>query len=282
VVIANGQTADFTALQPWPILQPQWSGVVNVVGTTVAWVSGTQFDLNLISGSVILIAGVAYQTYGQPDSATQLQLFRSAGVQSGVNYQVGAPTLAAQPLPLAFGPLEGPLASVVFALGDPLNPGTLYWSNPANPDAASDQNTLEITPPSEPLISGAVWNGLVFVGSRDNLFLVRYSYLQTLGQPTAGAYQFQRLPTPSGIWSRWAICAGQDGVYYLGRDGIYRVNESGAVSITDAVLYQLFPHDGQAAAGANGLNPVDMNALTSLRLAACDNDIYFDYAAVGG
>lgn len=281
VVIANGQVADFTALQPWPILQPQWSGIVNVVGTTVTWVSGDQFDLDLLSNSVILIAGVAYQTYGQPDSVTRLQLFRSAGVQNGVNYQIASPTLAQQPLPFAFGPLEGPLAPVVFALGDPLNPGTLYWSNPATPDAASDANTLEITAPSEPLISGAVWNGLVFVGSRDNLFLVRYSYLQTLGQPTAGAYQFQRLPAPSGMWSRWAVCAGQDGVYYLGRDGVYRATEAGAVSVTDAVLYQLFPHDGEPADGANGLGPVDMNALTSLRLAACDNDIYFDYAAVG-
>lgn len=281
VNVQSNPTADYTLLQPWPIQQLPWKGIVNVVGTTVTWVSGTVFNVLLLSGQVILINGVAFQVYSQPDSTTQLQLYKSAGVQTGVSFEVSSPTISAQPLPIAFGPLEGPFAPVVFAVGDRLNPGTLYYSNSANPDGASDQNTLELCPPSEILVTGVVWNGLVFVGSRQTIFLVRYSYLQTLGQPGPVTFQFQKIPSPSGFWAPWAVCAGQDGVYFLGRDGIYKLTEAGAVSITDEVLYQLFPHDGHDAAGANGLAPIDMTNRAALRLSCCDNDLYFDYAAVG-
>lgn len=276
--IAASPQADFTLLQPWPILQLPRSGVVNVTGTRVQLVSGSPFDLALLSASVILINGVAYQTYGQPESSSVLDLFLNAGVQSGVPYLIASPVLAGQPLPFAFGPLEGPLTPVAFALGDPVNGGNFYYSNSANLDAASDQNIIEVCSPSEPLVSGAVWNGLVIVGSRDNLYLTRYSYLQTLGIPGQTTFQFQRLPSPSGMWSRWSVVAGPDGVYFLGRDGIYRATEQGAQSITDERLYPIFPHDGQAGTQTYNTIAPDMTNLSGLRLSAGDQDIYFDYA----
>src|ERR1700733_9375247 len=289
IIIAN-PSPDPTLFQPWPVLFPARSGGVNVAGTSVVWVAGDEFDLNLVANTVILINGVVYQTFGQPTSATLLQLTLSAGTQSNVTYVIASPTLAAQPLPYAFGPLEGPFAPVLFALGDTENAGTLYYTNSSNADAAADSNTLEICAPSEPLISGQVWNGLVFVGSRDNLFVVRYSYLTnlTIGVSTGNpiVYQFTRIPAPSGMWSTWATCRGPNGVYFLGRDSIYMATDSGAVSITDATLYPLFPHDGQAAIainlGGNVIEPVDMTDLANLRLSACDFDIYFDYTDMAG
>ncbi len=273
-VQANPQ-ADYTLLQPWPILQPiPWTGTANVVGTTVTRVSGTPFNTKLLSNSVILIGGVAYQTYGQPTSANRLELFKSAGTQVAAAFEIASPTLAAQPLQYAFI-LEGPFEPVAFGLGDEANPGTLYFTNPGNLDAASDQNTLELCPPGEPLISGESWNGLAIVGSRENKFLVRYSYLQNL------TFQFSRMATLSGMWSRWACCRGLDGVYSLGRDGIYRTTEQGDEPITNDSLYPMFPHDGEPAKTVNNLAPVDMTALTRLRLSAADQDIYFDYAPVG-
>ena len=274
-VAANPQ-ADFTQLQPWPILDYPWAGFVNTSGTTVTWVSGSQFNLNLLSNMVIKINGTAYQTYGQPSSATRLELFKSAGTQINVPFEVESPTLAAQPLPYAFM-LEGPFLPVVFGLGDPKNPGTLYYTNPGNLDGASDENTLELAPPGEPLISGESWNGLALVGSRDNKFLVRYSY-RGPGEPP---FQFSRLPSLSGMWSRWACCRGLDGIYSLGRDGIYRTTEQGDVSVTDQTLYPMFPHDGEPAKTVRDVAPVDMTQLTRLRLTAADQDIYFDYVVVG-
>ena len=268
---------DLTKIQPWPLLALPWSGVVNVVGTTVEWVSGAQFNTALLSATIISINGVAYQTYGQPRTATFLELFLDAGVQGNVPYLIASPTLAGQPLPYAFGPLEGPLAPVVWALGDPVSGGNLYWTNFSDGDSADDANFLELTPPSEPLVSGQVWNGIVIVGSRDNVFLVRYSFV------TNSVYQFNRIPSPSGMWTRWSTARGPDGVYFLGRDGIYLATEAGAKSITDAQLYPLFPHDGAPAVGSPFLNPVDMTqAGKNMRLSAGDFDVYFDYLDTSG
>lgn len=276
--VAGNATVDLTQIQPWPVLAVPRTGIVNVIGTSVVLVSGNPFDLTLLANTVILLNGAVYQTFGQPISAALLQLTTDAGVQNGIPYAIDSPTLAGQPLAYAFGPLEGPLTPVVFALGDPVSGGNLYFSNSNSADGASDQNFIELCPPSEPLISGDVWNGIVICGSRDDLFLVRYAYLQT------SQYQFSRIPSASGIWSRWACCRGPNGVYFLGRDGIYLATESQAVCITDEQLYPIFPHDGQSAdtAGVNGIFPVDMTQLTQLRLSCCDRDIYFDYIDILG
>ena len=286
VVNEANQPPDLNAIQPWPILGIAWSGAVNTNGTSVTWVSGTKFDPNLLSATVILINGVAYQTFGQPSSPTTLQLFLSAGAQTNVPFLVASPTLAAQPLAFAFGPLEGPFAPVVFALGDPINGGTLYYANASDADSASTLNSLELTGPSEPLISGATWNGLVLCGSRDHIFIIRYSFLAVLGTPSNQTYQWQKVPAPSGIWTRWACCTTPAGMAYLGRDGIYVATDQSGVSISDAQLYPLFPHDGVIGEAVNSggdvIPPVDMTQLDFLRLAYLDGRLAFNYLDVDG
>ncbi len=271
--ISGNPGVDLTLLQPWPVLGLPLTGVVNVVGTSVKWVSGSTFPLTMLTNTVILLNGVAFLTRGQPKLTTFLELQADAGVLTNATFSIASPTLAGQSMPLAFGPLEGPFVPVAFALGDSVNSGTLYYSNSSNLDAAADTNTLELTGPTEPLVTGEVWNGFAFAGTRENVFVVQYSF--------TGTYQFRRVPGPSGFWSRWTICRGPDGIYALGRDGIYRWTDSGGVSITDDLLYPLFPHDGQAAVGANGLLPVDMNLTSLMRLSATDFDIRFTYYDTG-
>ena len=264
---ASNPTADLTQLQPWPVLGIPWTGVCNVVGTTVEWVSGTPFNTALVNNSVILINGTAYETYGHPHSASFLEILLDAGALTNAAFSIQSPTLAGQPLPIAFGPLEGPFVPVVFAVGDPINAGTLYFSNPGNFDSASDQNTLDLCGPSDPLITGETWNGLIFAGSRNDVYVARYSFLTAL-EPGSAPYQFQRIPSPSGFWSPWAICRGPDGVYALGRDGIYRWTDAGGISITDEQLYPLFPHDGQPGGEISAdYAPVDMTQTSFMRLS---------------
>jgi len=279
-VIALNPPPDLTLVQPWPVQAVPRSGVVSVVGTSVKWISGDKFDLNLIANTVILINGEAYQIYGNPVDDERLVINLSAGVQSNVDYVITAPVIAASKLSYVFGPLEGPFNPVIFGIGDD---GLLYFTNAANADAASDANTLEITTPSEQLVSGVTWKGLVCVGSKDNVYFARYSYLQTQQDVTNNStFQQANISSPSGFWSRWCVVAGPDAVYFLGQDGIYRATENGAVNITDAKLYPLFPHDGEAAKVVNGYYPVDMDNKDALRLSVCDQDLFFDYVDTQG
>lgn len=277
--ISANPGVDLTLLQPWPVLGLPLTSVVDVAGTSVKWVSGSRFPLSMLNNTDTLLNGTAFLTRGQPHSATFLELDADAGVLTNATLSIVSPTLAGQALPLAFGPLEGPFAPVAFALGDMVNSGTLYFSNTSNLDAASDQNTLELCGPTEPLVTGEVWNGLAFAGSRENVYLVRYSFLASEG---GTPYQFSRLPGASGFWSRWGICRGPDGIYALGRDGIYRWSDGGGENISDSLLYPLFPHDGQPATGANGLLPVDMTQINFMRLSYTDESIRFIYLDTGG
>jgi len=284
-VLGINQPVDLTALKPWTTLDSPWTGTVNVTGTLITWVSGHTFNTNLIAGTAITINGVTYQTSGQPLSNTLLRITQDGGAQTNVPFTVSSPELAGVALPFAFGALEGPFAPTIFALGDPVNGGTLYFSNFSDADSASDQNSLELSTPSAELISGAVWNGLAFAGSRDELFVVRFSYLTTIGASTSNSFQWAQIPAPSGIWSRWACCTTPLGVAYLGRDGLYLATDNGSKMISDA-LYPLFPHEGQPAQLFNvdgyPVYPVDMTQYDFLRLSYCDNRLRFTYIDTNG
>lgn len=286
-VLSINQSPDLGALQPWPILSTPLAGTVSVTGTSIEWISGDQFPTSLIGNTIILINGVAFLTYGQPRSATFLELTQDAGFFGTAAYQIASPTLAGQALPFAFGPLEGPFAPVIFALGDPINGGLLYFSNFNDADSASDINTLELSTPSSDLVSGAVWNGLCLTGDRDSIYCVRFTYLTSIGASNNTSFQWARVGSaPSGIWSRWACCTCPIGMAYLGRDGIYITTDSSTVNITDDKLYPLFPHDGVPAravnSGSNIILPVDMTKLTKLRLSYCDEALRFSYQDTGG
>ncbi len=86
---------EFDNFQPFPVLDTPKSGVVNVSGTTVSWVSGDQFNTNWAPGSIIVIGSTAYTLYTSPSFALTLELNESAGTHTSVKYTINNATAVA-------------------------------------------------------------------------------------------------------------------------------------------------------------------------------------------
>ncbi len=274
-LISGNPSLETNVFQPFLVTDSPKSGTVNVAGTFVTKTAGDAFNLNLAPGTAIRINGIVTQTFSMPISTTTVQITDNLGAQSAVSYKIDEPDLFGQPLPVLFGPLEGPTASFVFGLGDSRNPGILYWMNGNDPDSQGQENFLEVTPPSEPLTCGCVWGTTVIVASRKRVFKVTPSFSQT-----GNLFVATQIGTISGCYSDWGMCAGKDAVFMIGRDGIYKVTDT--VEYWSQALWPLFPHDGKAATATNGYNPVDMTAESFLRLSYADSAIYFHYKDSGG
>lgn len=272
-VLASMPGLEVDNFQPWPTTDVPATSVVNVTGTTVKWVSGDVFKTNWAPGTAIQINGIYYSLYATPTSATFLELVENAGTQANASFFIAEPLLLGTPLPTWWGDYQG----FYFACGDRNNPGVVYWTKGNSPDVTSDVNSLLVSSPSTPLMNGCIFNRQPYVFSSDDLFRLD---LQPIGSVT----QFRATLTPCmcGLWSRYALAVGQKGIYFVTKDGISVTAGGESVSITDADLYPLFPHEGVPGVAVNGYNPPDMTATTSLQLTAQDGYIYFDYLDTTG
>lgn len=260
--------------QPFPILTLPTSSTVNVVGITVTRTAGDNFNVDWIPGIDIIINGQLYTLY-QVISSTVLQLKENAGSQTSVNCVLPAPEKAASLLPFMFGPFnhEGELGSVMFACGDSFNAGTLYWTNPDNPDLSSDKNYIEVCSPSEPLMNGFVHDSRAWLFSTEDL----YQIYPTRTSDNRLSFNASKAGIGLGLAGRYFFCLSEGKIVFGTRDGIYITEGSSPISITDDDLYPLFPHDGQIGQTINGFIPPDFNSPNTLRLSAGDSEIYFDY-----
>jgi len=274
--IDGGKTIEYDNFQPWPSTDLPRVGTVNVAGNTLRWVSGDLFNVNWSEGSAIVVNNRIFTLLMRPVSTTLLFLTQSAGVGTGVAFTVPSATLVSQFFPVLFG---GPIGGVIFTfgVGDARNPGNVTWSKPNNPDVTSDRNTMPVTAPSEPLISGCLYDGLPYVFSPDNCYVLEPTF--------SDVNAFRALVTPCGrgLWARTAICPTPYGIAFLAKDGIGLTRGGGiAEMITNKDLYPLFPHDGRAGVAVNGFSPPDMTVTNRLRLSFCDGYLYFDYQDTAG
>ena len=263
--------------QPWPVIGQPVSGTTTAVaGTTIvdkvtsfdtAWSPGTQIQLNA-SGSDQSTVFTIYRVI----STSRLEVFENAGnLGADLIWRIDQPVSVAQPLPCLWGDEQ---LGAVFACGDSVNPGRLYYSNTHNPDATKDINYLDVTSPSEPLMNGVVFNLRSYVLSSDRMFQI---------MPTGDAaipWTAQEIPGGRGLFSRWAMIRTPAPLMaFLTRDGIYGSTGGEAVPITDADLYTLFPSEGTLGSAVNGINPPNIisSEATYLRLEYYDEYLYFDY-----
>lgn len=175
-------------------------------------------------------------------------------------------TVLNQPLYALFGPSQ----DFLFGCGDPFNPGSVYYCKQGFPDSWPPQNRVEVCAPSEKLQAGCVYGGQPYVFSRERLYALL---------PNAGALgAVTSIPTECrhGLYARWGLVAGKEGIYFIAYDGIYRTTGGPEEYLTDDIQ-PLFTGDIR-----NGYYPIDMTVVEAMRLEIHDNDLWFLYQDTKG
>jgi hypothetical protein len=263
----------FDLFQPFPVTDIPRTGTLNVAGTSVSWVSGDTFNVNWQQGAQVFINGTPYTLYGPPASTTRLELRENGGTQTAATFLIPEATIGGTPLPAMWGP--DPLTNVLFAIRSGLD-GILRWSNPSDPDSASDANELEITSPSEPLQNGCMFDGRCYVWSTERLFSCYPTTSPDAKGNTVLTYAAQEVPNGKGLFPTYGY-ASQDSIWAVTKSGIQQLGGGALDSLTDDSLYPLFPHAGQVGSAVNGYNPVDFTQPNSLRVCPTKSRLYFIY-----
>jgi hypothetical protein len=298
--VAANPILAFDNFEPFPSIDLPRKGIVNVVNGVVAWVSGDQFNVRWLPGTIIIIGGTAFTLNARPTTTTTLtatNVDNVGGIEeiivpnngAGISYEISEPILAAQPLPYLFGPTDN--VSFFFGVGDPLRPGTLYWSKGNNPDSAPDTNQQDVTSPSEPLQNGCIVNGYGWVASTERAWLIVPNFFNALSTAsgTAGStWTLQLSSLTRGLYIPRCLCVdGGGNVFFRAKDGIYiSPGGQGGRSITDGDLYNLFPHEGRApenyTIGPYTIYPPDDTQPQMQKMNIADGYLYYDFVDTFG
>lgn len=274
-----GEALDFDNFEPWPSVDvPNTGNVIKSSGTAVV-VNSTDSDITqYLPGTQITFGGTNVFTFRKrptPITGTQylLELVECAS-SAPSPYLIQEPLIARVFLPYMWGP---DASGTVFAVGDQFRPGTCYFTKNNNPDAAPDKYNVEITNPSEPLIGGEIVDGLSYVGSPK-----RWWALYPQPDNPVQRYNFVELPFTRGLAAPFGHCTDGKRVFYWAKDGIYANDQS----LTDADLYQLFPHEGVAGKSYTYQNYTvpapDYSQAAKFRLAYSNGYLYATYVVQAG
>jgi hypothetical protein len=199
-----------------------------------------------------------------------LEFVENAGSSGAVSVSIQEPILANQMVPFMWGP---DASGTIFAVGDILRPGTLYFSKNYAPDSAPDSYNLELTPPTEPLLGGEEIDGLSFVGSSERWWAL---YPQP-DNPTQ-RYNPVKQPFSRGLAAPYGHCNDGTTLYWWAKDGIWSSKDG---SLTDADLYNLFPHEGVAGVAVTystvTIQPPNYAIVGSFRLTYSNGYLYAVY-----
>jgi hypothetical protein len=273
-----GDELEFDNFEPWPSIDVPLTitSGVTVVGTSVTVpIAGTTNVLRYLPGTLVRLGdGNVYTLYTRPTLISAglylMQFVESANNMTNAALYIYEPILARQLLPYMWGP---DASGTVFACGDPLRPGTLSFAKNYAPDAVPDSYNTEITPPSEPLMGGEILDGLSFVGSTERW----WALIPQPDNPTQ-RYNVRQDPLPFGLIAPWAHCNDGIQLFSWAKDGIY---SSAKGSLTDADLYNIFPHEGivgkTVTYNGNTVYPPDYSRAGTFRLAYANRYLYATY-----
>lgn len=283
--IAANQVLSFDNYEPFPITDLPKKGVVNVTGGVITWVSGDQFNTRWLPGTEIIIGsptGNAYSFISRPISTTVIDL---EGVPDGTNiaYEIPEPILAAQPMPYVWGPTDN--TAYDFAVGDPNNPGTLYFTKGNMPDSAPETNQIAVTSPSEPLVNGVKTAAMAMVWSTERRWLIYPTFTSALatvsgveGQP----FNVVEAIGCKGLYMPNCVCTdGGEVAYFRAKDGIYACVFGGPDECLSDDIYNLFPREGFTPSpitiGNYIVYPPNDSVPDAQQLSFANTVLYYDY-----
>jgi hypothetical protein len=297
------QIISYDNFEPFPSIDLPQKGVCSVSGGVITWVSGgaiggssAGFNVRWLAGTEILIGSptsLAYTFIARPTSTTSVTI---PGVPDGTNlaYEIPEPILANQPLPYMWGPTDN--INFVYAVGDPLRPGTLYWCEGSNLDSAPDTNQQDVTDPAEPLVNGAIAGGLGVLFSIKRAWLILPNFFNataTATGTTGSTWSLQESSITRGLYMpRCLWVTGGGLIFFRVDDGIHVSNHgSASESITDDDIYPLFPHESPGT-GSSAPQPITIagytiyppdDSLPQLQRFSGDKDyMYYDYQGTDG
>jgi hypothetical protein len=258
----------FNLFQPFPVTDIAKFGTGTVTQLSngvwqIEWASGDPFNAGWLAGSFISIANGNYSIYQVRQGGTTGAIIEIAEDATGLitpgaicGWSTHEGTLAAgTPMRCLFGPWGlGETGAYVFGLGTDNQAGTLFWTNGNDPDSSDIANSLQVTPPSEPLMNGAVYDGTPYIWSTERMFRVFPS------MTIAGQFQVEEIIGARGMYFPYALTVQSNGisdqsVTWRGKDGIYDFSSSGLKCLTDETMYPFFAHDNRPPEGIGTLYP---------------------------
>ena len=287
---ADNQELVYTNYEPVPSIDLPQAGHCNVSGGVITTLD-TPFNIRWLPGTIILIGYPTQLPYVFISRPTSTATVTIPGVPDGENlvWNIAEPILANQPLPYMFGPTDN--INYAFAVGDPLRPGTIYWSSGSNLDAWPDTNQADLTDPSEALVNGAMAGGYAVIGTIKRVFVYTANFFNALATVTgtSGSTWTQQATTIArGLFiPRCLAVEGGGNIFFRVDDGIhFSRGGSASISITDDTLYPLFVHEGSTPEPItrNGwtIYPPDDSMPEKQQFKIINGYLYYDHQGTDG
>ncbi len=268
--------------EPWPSVDLPFLPVtptVLVVGHYITVTASGGFPTSTPSwlpGTLLITSAGTFTLRDRPvgfgSTVRIFEVEENAGSATGSLFNVPEPFVARSFNPYVFGP---DAYGTMFGAGDIYRPGFLSFCSSYQPDIVPDTNNIELCPPSEPLLGGAVMNGLAYAASSKRWWGL---YPSLSGTP---AYQQVEIPVGHPLASPYGLTTNGQMIFFWGQDGIYFHQGGQATSLTDADLYGLFPHDGVLGENVTQFGVTvwapDYSRAAAFRLSVIKSYLYADY-----
>jgi len=275
-----GDELEFDNFEPWPTVDFPAKGTATVNGTLATVSLTSAYVPRYLPGNRVQIGGNnVYTLWTRPilisGTTYLLQFQENAGYGTGLTLNINEPVVARQTLPYVWGPDAN---GTFFGAGDPLRPGTLYFSKPYAPDSAPDTYNIEIVPPSEPILGGEVKDGIPYCATPERWFRL-YPQLDNPLQ----RYNPVQQEIPRGLAAPFGHTTDGQAIYFWAKDGIW--SDQGG-SLTDEDLYSLFPHEGvlgqSVSYGGVNISAPDYSRAGTFRLAKVNQYLHCIYQGIFG